>query len=282
MTGRDGPAPRPGGVHRSAGDGYRAQATSYRRARPAYHPALARRVAERHRPDPADRVGVVEIGAGTGIFTRQLLAEGLAVTAVEPVAAMRQALVDSLPATGSAGPGPPVHVVDGTAEGIPVGDGATGTVVVAQAFHWFDHGPALDEIARVLADGGHLVTVWNVRDERIDWVAACTEVIDAFAGDTPRHRTMAWRRAIDRDPRFELVDDLAVDNPWPTSPAGVADRVSSTSFIGALDADTRASVLARIARIVEPLGPTFDYPYRSELQAWRYRSAGWNRRAMAR
>lgn len=242
-------------LHRSAAVGFQAASDAYRQARPSYHPEVAATIAERF----ADGL-VVELGAGTGIFTAQLVAAGASVLAVEPVPAMRRAIADGDPGA---------TVVDGTAERIPVDDGAAATVVAAQAFHWFDHGPAIDEIARVLRPGGHLVTVWNVRDYSVSWVEACTEITDRHAGDTPRHRTMQWRRAIDGDARFTAEADLQFDNPWPSSPELVVARTRSTSFVAALDEPTRDAVLAEILAVVGPLGPSFDYPYISELQAWR-------------
>ncbi|MGI9598374.1 MAG: class I SAM-dependent methyltransferase [Acidimicrobiales bacterium] len=257
-------------IHRAAASGYQRQSQAYRRGRPAYHPALAERIAARYGPDPDRRTTLVELGAGTGIFTAQMAGNGLAVTAVEPVAAMRDAIISSLPAELR----PLVSVVGGTAERTALADDSVHTVVASQSFHWFDHRPALDEIARVLTIDGHLVTVWNVRDNRVDWVRACTDVVDRYAGDTPRHRTMGWRHAIEADARFALVEDQRVDNPAPTTPAGVIDRTLSTSFIGALDEAEQAEVVAEIRAITEPLGTEFDYPYTSELQAWRYLGDG--------
>lgn len=261
-----GSAGRAQAVHSAAGSGYSAEADTYRRVRPSYHPDLIARFADRY---SAGRV--VEIGAGTGIFTAAIVGAivgaGTRVLAVEPVAAMR-AHLEKLP-IDDAGRVPP-SVAAGTAESIPTGDGSADTVVAAQAFHWFDHGPALDEIARVLRPGGHLVTAWNVRDLGTPWVAEVTAIMEPFAAGTPRHHSMIWRRAIDDDPRFEPVDDWSTPNPVPTSAEGVVGRTLSTSFIAALDDDRQAAVIDAVRAVVEPLGPDFDYPYVSELQAWRF------------
>ncbi|MDJ0768930.1 MAG: class I SAM-dependent methyltransferase [Ilumatobacter sp.] len=243
-------------IHRSAAGGYSARAETYRDARPGYPPELVDRFVERYRGG-----STIELGAGTGIFTRALAERGVAVMAVEPVAEMRHELEQHVPG---------VQVLDGTAERIPVGDAEAATVLAAQAFHWFDHAVALDEIARVLVPGGHLVTAWNVRDLSVPWVAAVTEIIERHAGDTPRHVSMVWRRAIEGDARFELADDWHCDHPVATDADGVVARTLSTSFIGALDGGEQARVVADVRAVVEPLGDRFDYPYRAELQAWRF------------
>lgn len=242
-------------VHESASSGYQNRADTYQEARPKYHPALVERFAARYANG-----SIVDLGAGTGIFTAQLVEAGLEVIAVEPVEAMRLRLASCLKG---------VRVVDGTAENIPLEDGSVHTVVAAQAFHWFRHGEALDEIHRVLGPKGFLVTVWNVRDETAPWVKAYNRVQERYEGDTPRHRSMAWRTAIDADARFTLVDDCSVDNPMSTTVEGVVGRFLSTSFIAALPATEQERVAQQIREIVEPYGPTLTFPYRGELQAWQ-------------
>ena len=67
---------------------------------------------------------------------------------------------------------PDVDVLDGTAEQIPYPDNTFDTVLVAQAFHWFDQDVALAEIARVLKPGGGLGLVWNEDDsDAAPWLA---------------------------------------------------------------------------------------------------------------
>ena len=42
--------------------------------------------------------------------------------------------------------------------------------------HWFDLDRAMPEIARVLTPGGVLAGLWNVDDDRVDWVAELAEI----------------------------------------------------------------------------------------------------------
>lgn len=242
-------------VHASAESGYDQQAIVYSEVRPAYHPDLVVRFAERF-----GQGAVVDLGAGTGIFTRQLVDVGLDPIAIEPVAAMRQTLKEAQP---------DAKVMEGTAEATGLVDNTVATVVVAQAFHWFDHPRALAEIARVLRPGGHLVCVWNVRDESVDWVNRWTKIVDRHASGTPRYRDMAWRRAIDGEAMFELVDEWSTPHPIPATPDTVVARALSTSFIAALGAPARGAVLDEIRTLAESVGEGFEFPYRSEMQAWQ-------------
>src|SRR5206468_3127739 len=88
---------------------------------------------------------VVDLGAGTGKLTRQLVAAGHRVTAIEPLPEM----LELLPANA-----PGAFAVLGNAEVIPLPDAYADVVTAAQAFHWFDHAAALLEIARVLRPSG--------------------------------------------------------------------------------------------------------------------------------
>ena len=114
----------------------------------------------------AEPCDVVDLGAGTGKLTRSLVALGHRVTAVEPLPEMIARLRLSVPGATA---------VEGGAEAIPLEAESADVVTVAQAFHWFDHRPALREITRVLRPEGHAALVWNTRDEREPWVAQLSE-----------------------------------------------------------------------------------------------------------
>jgi SAM-dependent methyltransferase len=137
-------------------------ADAYERARPGYPEDAVRWLAG---DEPRD---VVDLGAGTGKLTRSLVALGHRVTAVEPLPEM----LELLPAAA-----PGAFALLGSAEVIPLPDASADVVTAAQAFHWFDHPVALPEIARVLRPGGRLALVWNVRDDRVAWVAELSEAI---------------------------------------------------------------------------------------------------------
>jgi SAM-dependent methyltransferase len=138
-------------------------ADQYERARPLYpEDAVDWLVGEARE--------VVDLAAGTGKLTRQLVARGLDVTAVEPSPGMLAQLRRAVPG---------VTALEGTAERIPLRDESADAIVVAQAFHWFDPPVALPEIARVLRPGGTLGLVWNDRDQNVPWVARLSELVGA-------------------------------------------------------------------------------------------------------
>lgn len=147
-----------------------------------------------HRPDYAQAaVGwalelapglrVLDLGAGTGKLTAALVALGADVTAVEPdpgmLAELRRALPD-------------VRALVGSAEAIPLSDGAVDAVVAGNAMHWFDMAVAGPEVSRVLAPGGVLAGLWNLLDDRVAWVAGLAQVAGSAAVG-PRDTPDSWR-----------------------------------------------------------------------------------------
>ncbi len=138
-------------------------AESYDRGRPSYPPEAAAWLTGR------DKI-VLELGAGTGKFTRLLTELGHGVYATDVDEAMLEVLRERLP---------DVPTATAPAEQIPMPDHCVEVVVSAQAFHWFDFDRALPEIVRVLVPGGTLALVWNERDERIPWVRRLGELINS-------------------------------------------------------------------------------------------------------
>ena len=96
---------------------------------------------------------VADIGAGTGIFTRQLLSAGYRVYAVEPNADMRAMLSDC---------GAEVICAPAEATGLP--ENSVDLVTAAQAFHWFDREKFRAECRRILCTGGKVLLLWNSED----------------------------------------------------------------------------------------------------------------------
>lgn len=100
---------------------------------------------------------IADIGAGTGIFSKLLLARGSRVIAIEPNQAMREAAEQEL------GHHSHYRAVAGAAEATGLPDSSVNHIVCAQSFHWFDRGAAQQEFRRILKPGGKAVLIWNSR-----------------------------------------------------------------------------------------------------------------------
>lgn len=132
---------------------------------------------------PVPGLRVLDLGAGTGKLTATLVAVGADVTAVEPDPAMLTELRSALP---------DVRALLGSAEALPLPEASVDAVLAGNAMHWFDMAIVGPEIARVLAPGGILAGLWNVMDDRVDWVAGLARV-SGSAAIGPRDTPTSWR-----------------------------------------------------------------------------------------
>jgi SAM-dependent methyltransferase len=243
-------------IHAAAQTGYTREAGAYSRGRPDYPDALHGWLRDALRLAPGQHVA--DVGAGTGKFTRLLVATGAEVLAIEPVDAMRTELARW----------PQVVALAGTAQALPLESASLDAITCAQAFHWFASPASLDEFARVLRPGGRLGLVWNVRDEAVDWVRCITAIITPFEGDAPRFYKGDWRKPFPH-PAFSPLEEAAFAHAHVGPPGQViVDRIMSVSFIatqpGAIRNDVRAALRDLIATQPDLAGrDTIAFPYRT-------------------
>ncbi|HXP95602.1 MAG TPA: class I SAM-dependent methyltransferase [Telmatospirillum sp.] len=226
-------------VHHGAADGFTAGAATYAQGRPDYPLDVDHWL----RNDLALGPGktVLDLGAGTGKFIPRLRTTGAAVIAVDPVRAMLDQLT---------GLNPDIEAKEGSANAIPLADNAVDAVVCAQAFHWFANRDALAEIRRVLKPSGALGLIWNVRDERVGWVAALSDLMGPFEGDTPRYHTGEWRRLFPADGFSPLLERHFPHGHTGAAERVIVDRILSVSFIAALPPADQAALVTKIRTLI--------------------------------
>jgi SAM-dependent methyltransferase len=214
-------------------------ADRYERARPLYPEAALSELAVRCRLRPG--TPVADLGAGTGKLTRQLVAVGADVVAIEPAAGMRRRLQAGVPG---------VTVLDGTAEDIPLPDASVDVVTAGQAFHWFDTRPALDEIARVLRPAGWLALLWNERPES-GWAAELWDLRRRLTDAATEYPGTGWAEVLAADkrfgPRMATQHDVAV----MTTVDAELDDSESRSCVYVVEKARREQVLDQLRGFLE-------------------------------
>jgi SAM-dependent methyltransferase len=239
--------------HEQMSRSFGADAASYEAGRPEY-PAEAVEWMLQPANRPGRALRVADVGAGTGKLTRVVVGLGAEVVAIDPDGQMLETLrahVEGVP------------TLEGTAEDVPLADGSLDAVVVGQAWHWVDPGRASAEAARVLRSGGVLGLIWNIRDERVDWVQRLTEVMTASNAEqmiadggptvTPpfpasEHRTWSWSRPMTRETLFAMA--------------------RSRSYVLTADPEVRERIEAGLAALCDEIGAVgdavVDLPYVTE------------------
>jgi SAM-dependent methyltransferase len=213
--------------HRRRSLSFGEEAAAYERGRPSYPPEAIDRLLS---PDARD---VLDLGAGTGKLTIRLVERGLDVVAVDPIPEMLELLSASLPDTPA---------LLGTAEEIPLPDNSVDSVLVAQAWHWFDTERAVKEVARVLRPGGRIGLVWNTRDERLGWVKDLGRIVgrehDPLSHEVTLHEP------------FVQIERHQVEWTSYLTPQALIDLVASRSYCITSPAEVRTRTLGQVRELL--------------------------------
>jgi SAM-dependent methyltransferase len=211
-------------------------ATDYDRYRPAPPPQALDWLI------PAGADAILDLAAGTGIVTRELIGRAERVVAVEPDERMRAVLAVRCPQA---------EVLAGRGEDIPLPAASVDAVVVSAAWHWLDPERAVPEITRVLRPGGRLGVIWVSRDDRVPWV----EEFNAFAresreADRPTRQPTGQRgrRRVAFPPGTPMSppEERLVEFSVPMTKDQLAGLLGTYSGIITLEAGPRAEFSRRV------------------------------------
>lgn len=242
-------------IPHAAAAGFSAAAEVYERARPGYPKKAVAWLAERLGIGPNREV--VDLAAGTGKLTRQLVQFGARLIAVEPLEAMRAQFERAVPG---------VEVLAGTAEAIPLRDGSVDAVTCAQAFHWFQPERALPEIRRVLRPGGGLGLIWNLRDKQDPLQVRIDEILEPYRRGAYPGAEKRWQQALELSPLFGPLEQVTFAHRQEVTLPELLERVASTSFVAAMPEEERSVVLDAVrAAAAELPEEAIPVPYRTDV-----------------
>ena len=207
--------------------------------------------------DALDLVGVpgtatvLEVGAGTGKLTRELIPAFAQVVAVEPADPMRTILDRMCP---------DADVREGTAQKLPLDDASVDAVFAAEAFHVFSDEHAVREFARVLKPDGRLVLMWNLPAGRTEPSIAAAETFlndraptdisyDPLDLDGPQYTSGKWRSVL-ADCSFEPLQEAQVPNPQEIDRDGLVAFFASMGWIADLPDEERLPLLDEVRSLL--------------------------------
>lgn len=132
---------------------YGADAAGYDEGRPDYPPRVYEVLRSRCGVGAGSKV--LEIGPGSGLVTRHLVAMGAHVVAVEPDQGFAEHLSRTMPE---------VRVVRASFEDADIADteDAFDAIVAATSFHWLEQSTALRKLGGLLRPGGSAAIWWTV------------------------------------------------------------------------------------------------------------------------
>ncbi|MFS8113022.1 class I SAM-dependent methyltransferase [Rhizobium jaguaris] len=229
---------------------YDGLAISYNEARPSYPDAAI-----------ADLGGlsglVVDVGAGTGIFTRQIarLLPQAETVGIEPSADMRRMAQSASADIGN------ITFMAGSAEKLPFSDGVAAVITAATAVHWFDRPVFYAEAFRCLRPGGRLVVLQNIRRWwHSEWLAAYEDLHETTVNGYRRGTFPAFDgqyRALDVAAELSMHERAPSvttrDFEWRTALSEkdfISFSLSSTITQRAIATIGEAAYLERLTRLI--------------------------------
>lgn len=237
-------------------------AAAYSTSRPSYPPGLYGVLLAEGVIGGGTRV--LEVGAGTGLATRELVGAGSVVVALEPGPGLAAILGREVPGAS---------VVPARLEDAELPGGAFDSVVAATSMHWVDLTVGLPKLHAALRPSGWLA-VWRHRfgDDRAD-TDFRRRVGQVVAARTGRAEVSGSRRD-DRPTMSELVEggwfEPVRSETWRWSIELDADRVRR---LFRTFSDWNGAEVEAVGRAVEELGGVVTEHYQTVLHLLR-RSMG--------
>ncbi|THH05772.1 hypothetical protein EW145_g4551 [Phellinidium pouzarii] len=229
----------------------------YNKARPGYAPQVLSHI--RKAVSKKEGLNIVEIGCGSGIFTRNLLAHPEWSTSIgelkciDPNEGMRAVFADTVK-------DPRVSLYDGTFDSTGVPDGWADVILSAspllKAFHWCsDLEGALSEFTRILKRDGTISFLWNPLDMNIAWVSQIFEVCRRYLPPTYNEKTLTeWRRIFDlplyKD-SFTGPEEAIVPSAETNTLEALTLFVFTGSVVALLPDDEKEKIRREIKEIVQ-------------------------------
>jgi SAM-dependent methyltransferase len=246
---------------------------AYADARPDYPDALYARLAQRCGLGPG--AAVFEVGPGTGLATRRLLAMGARpLHAVEPDPRLAAYLRDAIPDDA-------LVIQTAAFEDAALPPTRFDLGAAATAFHWLEQGPALAKVRAALKPGGWWTMWWNNfgADGADDPFQAATDHLFAQVPDGPS-QGKPGRPPFSLDQEARLGDLTAAGfadaeaETWRWTDVYETARVVALyrtfSPIQALPPDRRETFMTDLARIAdEQFGGRIERPFTTTLYTAR-------------
>ena len=141
---------------------------------------------------------------------------------------------------------PGVPGVLGTGEHLPLPDASADRVTFGQAWHWVDQRAASTEVARVLRPGGRLCPIWNIRDERVPWVAELGRIMSGSVAER-----MIAEDSIVLGPEFGPLERAEFGWTNELTREQVVQMAASRSYIITAPAEQRQRVLDGVRALLD-------------------------------
>jgi SAM-dependent methyltransferase len=225
---------------RRRAESFGAVAERYDRHRPHYPDDLISQLVTQH------GLRVLDVGAGTGIASRQLVDAGAEVVAVEP---------DPHMARVAAAKGIDVEVA--TFEQWEPEGRTFDLVVFAQSFHWVEPRGALRKVAELLAPGGQAALLWNritaVTPTRQQFDEAYGGLLDEWQRPSVDFEGSAQLEALLDEARFTSEQRRYVEQLHYRTEDWV-DMVTTYSNVLTLEPSAQAELRTRLERCIGAAG----------------------------
>ncbi|MCC8944236.1 class I SAM-dependent methyltransferase [Bradyrhizobium sp. Arg62] len=168
---------------------YQTLGQHYDKERPGYPVSAVHEIAARALSLPPSSRRIVDVGCGTGLFTR-MLAEALdgsfEICGLEPSSTMIQRAID---VTGAV---PSIDFLESSAERLPFSDRTIGVITAAGAAQLFDRTLFYAEVQRVLVENGFLAILQNKRLHETGFFRSFELFLERFV---PGYRTGTYADA---------------------------------------------------------------------------------------